>query len=258
MPLQILSYDLPDWGTAYRPAGEGPFPAILILHGSEGGWSGWSHLTAALFAAHGYFAFPLNYTKGGNAWNAGSISDVPLERTAEALAILRRGPFRSGRVGLYGVSRGAEHALLLTALLAKHGLAEPHAVAVHAAPDVICGGFDAREWRDAGDPGWQSWDPSKRAWSWQGKSDNLLPTTAIEIEHYEGPIFLSHGTADQTWSVAMTRRLEDRLRAYGRTPVVHYYDGQDHTPSADAENAHHLNLLSFFNEHLSSRNSLSV
>jgi hypothetical protein len=50
----------------------------------------------------------------------------------------------------------------------------PDAIAAHSPPDVICGAFNARNWRDAGDPGWQAWDPGKRAWSWRGSSDELL------------------------------------------------------------------------------------
>ena len=31
----------------------------------------------------------------------------------------------------------------------------------------VCGAFDARRWRDKGDPGWQTWDPAERAWTWR-------------------------------------------------------------------------------------------
>lgn len=68
----------------------------------------------------------------------------------------------------------------------------------------------------------------------------------IEIEHYSGPLFLSHGTADRIWTVEMTRRLEARLQAHGRAPEVHYYEGEDHIPTSDAENRHHEHLLAFF------------
>jgi len=245
--LAIVRRLLPDWGTTYGPPGDGPFPAVMVLHGSEGALSGWSHRNAVILAAHGFLAFPFGYSKGGNAWNAGSIMDVPLDRTVDALAALRAFPSVGARVGLYGVSRGAEHALLLAALMARDNMEGlPDAVAAHSPPDVICGGFDARYWRDSGDPGWQAWDPGNRAWSWRGSSTGLLPTTPIEIERYEGPLFLSHGTADKVWSVEMTRRLEDRLRASGRAPEVHYYEGQDHVPGSAAENDHHEHLLGFF------------
>jgi hypothetical protein len=90
----------------------------------------------------------------------------------------------------------------------------PDAVAAHAPSDVICSGFDARQWRDEGDPGWKVWDPAERAWTWRGVSDALKPTKPIEIARYEGSIFISHGTSDKAWSVEMTRRLEARLVAW--------------------------------------------
>lgn len=251
MSLKIVRRLIPDWGTTYGPPGEGPFPAVMIFHGSEGALSGWSHRNAVLLAAHGFLAFPFGYSRGGNAWNAGSIDNVPLDRGVEALAALRAFPAAGGKVALYGVSRGAEHALLLATLMARDGLAGlPDAVAAHSPPDVVCGAFDARRYRDSGDPGWQPWDPAHRAWTWRGTSDNLLPTTPIEIERYPGPLFLSHGTADRVWSVDMTRRLVARLERHGRTPEVHYYEGQDHLPGSAAENEHHEHLVGFLERHV--------
>lgn len=252
MGLGIVRRLIPNWGTTYGPAGEGPFPAVMVLHGSEGAWSGWSHRNAVILAAHGFLAFPFGYSNGGNAWNAGSIEDVPLDRTLQGLTAFRAFSAVGEKVGLYGVSRGAEHALLLTALMVRDGEpGVPDAVAAHSPPDVICGAFDGRAWRDEGDPGWQPWDPAQRAWTWRGGSDDLLPTMPIEVERYAGPLFLSHGTADTVWSVEMTRRLAARLERHGRRPEVHYYEGADHIPGSAGENEHHDHLISFFDRHLS-------
>ncbi|MFD2264115.1 hypothetical protein ACFSM5_14535 [Lacibacterium aquatile] len=65
--LQIVRRLLPDWGTTYGPPGEGPFPAVMIFHGSEGALSGWSHRNAVILAAHGFLAFPFGYSNGGPA-----------------------------------------------------------------------------------------------------------------------------------------------------------------------------------------------
>lgn len=241
----------PGWGWGYSPSGDGPFPTIVLLHGSEGAWSGWSYRNAVLFAARGFLAIPFGYAKDGNTWNAGNINDIPLDRTADALAGLRDFHLCGTKLGLYGGSRGAEHALLLTSLMARDGIAGlPDAVAVHAPPDVICGAFDAKFWRDHGDPGWQPWDPARRAWTWRGSSDQLLPSTPIEIERFAGPLFISHGTKDETWSVDMTRRLSARLAQHGRAPVVHLYEGEGHGFTADAENRHYELLTEFFMRHL--------
>jgi pimeloyl-ACP methyl ester carboxylesterase len=251
MSLKIIRRSVPNCGSGYGPPGDGPFPAILLLHGSEGKWSGWVYRTAVILAAHGFLAIPFGYSNGGNAWNAGNIIDVPLDRTAEALALLRAYELSGNKIGLYGVSRGAEHALLLASLMARDGVAGlPDAIAVHTPPDVICGAFDAKVYRDSGDPGWQPWDPAQRAWTWRGSSDELLPTTAIEIERFGGPLFLSHGTQDTVWSVDMTRRLWDRLKRHGRSPEVHLYEGEGHRLNSDAENQHNEQLIEFFARYL--------
>ncbi|WP_421708416.1 alpha/beta hydrolase family protein [Algihabitans sp.] len=251
MSLKIVRRLLPDWGATYGPPGDGPFPAVLVLHGSEGAWAGWSHRNAVILAAHGFLAFPFGYSEGGNPWNAGSILDVPLDRTVEALAALGSFAVSGAGLGLYGVSRGAEHALLVASLMARDRLdGLPDAIAVHAPADVVCGAFRAAKWRDRGDPGWQVWDPAETAWTWRGSSEALRPTTPIEIERYPGPLFLSHGTDDTMWSSEMTRRLEQRLTAAGRHPEVHYYEGQDHMPDGPTENEHHAAVIEFFARHL--------
>ncbi|WP_233337358.1 hypothetical protein [Halomonas sp. A40-4] len=38
MPLNIVQRELPDWGATYGPPVDGPFPDIMLLHGSEGAW----------------------------------------------------------------------------------------------------------------------------------------------------------------------------------------------------------------------------
>lgn len=246
MTLAIHRRLLPEWGTTYVPPGDGPFPTVMLLHGSEGSQSGWAHRTAAILAASGYLAYPHGYAKGGNAWNAGSITDVELTRTADALGSLRAFAPSSGRVAIYGVSRGAEHALLVASLMAAHGMEDgPDAVACLAAPDVVCGAFDARSFRDAGDPGWRAWDPSERAWTWNGASDDLLPTTPIPVEAYPGPLWLAAGLEDRTWSPDMTRRLEARRCGAGLPVEAHYYAGEGHVPGSAGENAHHELLLKF-------------
>lgn len=253
MELKIVSRPIENWGNTYGPPGDGPFPAIMILHGSDGRWSGWSHRQGVFFAAHGFVAFPFGYSKGGNFWDAGNIIDVPLDKTAEALLALRQFPVAAKKIGLYGVSRGAEHALLLTSLMARDGVEGiPDAVAAHSPSDVICAGFDSHAFRDRGDPGWQPRDPGLRAWTWRGSSDDLLPTAPIEIEHFDGPVFLSHGTKDSVWTVEMTRRLEERLHRHGGAPEVHFYEGQDHGLWGAAENMHNEHLIAFFERHLAS------
>ncbi|MBF0326178.1 MAG: dienelactone hydrolase family protein [Alphaproteobacteria bacterium] len=232
------------------PAEAGPFPGLVLLHGSDGGWSGWSDRDAVFFAGHGFAAYPLRYSIGGSPWVAGDIRDVAPDRTVACLEAMRAAPFCSGRVGLFGVSRGGEHALLVTALAVRDGAATADAVAVHAPSDVVCGAFVGASARDIDDPARSTWDPADLAWTWRGRADGLLPATPIEIERFPGPLFVSYGSADQVWSAECSRRLERRLLAAGRTPEIHCYDGQGHGLDIDAGNTNMARLLDFFVRHL--------
>lgn len=190
----------------------------------------------------------LFYSKGGNGWHAGDIHDVELEKTVETLHWLRRQPAVSGKVGLLGGSRGAEHAILLVSLMARDGVEGlPAAVAAHSPSDTIAGAFIAGTCHPKER---ESWDPAKRAWTWHDSSEGLTPTTPIELELYSGPVFLSHGEADLVWTVECTRRLEARLRAAGRDPEVHYYPGEGHHLSAETQNLAQERLVAFFRRHL--------
>ena len=192
MPAKIE--DIPGLGRLYAPAGHAAVPHVLVLQGSEGAWSGFAHPQAAIFAASGIAALPFGYGVGGNLWNAGLIENVPLDRTAAALNALRSRPRSTGKVGVYGVSRGAEHALLLAVLMATDStLHAPDAVAVHAPPDVICGAFDARDWRDSRRPGLAgvgsfaaSMDPDR-----QFRSTHAVPANCNR--------WLSRSARDQRW-----------------------------------------------------------
>lgn len=249
--LKIRRRHLENAGAAYLPAGDGRFPAVLILHGSEGGNAGWSHAAATILASHGYFALPFGYGRDGGPWKAGDIVDIPIDRTAAVLAALRDDPACNGRVGVYGWSRGGEHALLLAWLTARDQPDRmPDAVAVHSPSDVVCGAFRAAYTVAYGDPAGVVWDPAERAWTWRGASDQLLPTQPIEIERYPGPVFISHGEADKTWSVAQTDRLEARLRRRGGIFEIRRHPGQDHVFDSENWNRHYEDVLRFFDRHL--------
>lgn len=245
----VLTKRGPNGHTIYVPEKPEPSPAILLLHGSEGRWSGWVNNQAMVFAMRGFVALSFPYGTGGNPWHASDILNVDLEKTAEALAALRNDPHVAGRrIGLYGSSRGAEHALLLTSLMARdkvEGL--PDAVAVHSPSDTIVGAFIGASWKPKDR---EVWDPSKRAWRWRGSSDGLTPTTPIEIERYSGPLFISHGEADDVWTVECTRRLEARLKSAGRNPEIHYYPGEGHGFKAETANLQRQRLTEFFSRHL--------
>ena len=104
-------------GTFARPKlTSSSLPAIIVLHGSEGGSKEAAREAAIRFANLGYAAFALNYFAWSPAGLAGIpqvLVDVPVEELATARTWLKVQPGVDGEhVALWGVSKGAELALV--------------------------------------------------------------------------------------------------------------------------------------------------
>lgn len=233
-------------GAVYGPATGDRLPAVVILHGSEGPFSGWSHRFAAILAAHGMLAMPHGYG-AGDIWGAGPIRDQDLSQVVAAGAALAAHP-RAGRVGLLGWSKGGEAALLVASLM---GPDAPFAcVAAHAPTGMVTGAFDPATLR-AGDAARLPTDPAgPRAWVWPGKDDLLAPGLPIPVENAAVPLFLSIGTADDIVDPARTLALADRLVVAGRPADLLVAEGQGHGYDFDTESVLWYRLLRFFGKHL--------
>ena len=98
-------------GSFYEPAQPGRHPAILVLGGSGGGVPPPLGPAGGL-ASHGYAVLALAYF--GAPGLPRTLSNIPLEYFATALQWMSAQPsVDRSRVGVLGVSRGAELALLL-------------------------------------------------------------------------------------------------------------------------------------------------
>jgi uncharacterized protein len=212
---------------------------LLTLTGSVGGLS--MNDTAIALQAERFTVLHLSYFRGpGQNQNAELI---PLEYFATALTWLQRQPeVDPANVGILGVSKGAEAALVVAA---RH----PELKAVVAAlpssvvwPGII---WDPR-------PG-----PISSSWSEQGKplphlphvpydaskggtmADNYAaslkafeshPESVIPVERIAARILLVCGEADLFWpSCPMARQIQNRLRARGRpAATLLAYDDAGH------------------------------
>jgi uncharacterized protein len=204
-------------------------PALLTLSGSVGGLS--MNDTAIALQAERFTVLHLSYFRGpGQNQNAELI---PLEYFATALAWLQRQPeVDPARVGILGVSKGAEAALVVAA---RHP--ELKAIVAAQPSSVVWPGIigDSRT------------GPISSSWSEQGKpvphlphvpydasrggtlADNFAaslkaveshPESVIPVERIAAPILLVCGEADRIWpSCPMARQIQNRLRARGR-PVA--------------------------------------
>lgn len=115
----ILSRDTPFAGAIWvRPADGRRHPVIVVLGGSEGG-SATAREIAPLLAAGGFAVLGLPYYDPGYDPSdrisnlPRSFTNIPVDRLAAVHEWLRRQPcVRGRRIGIWGVSKGSEFALI--------------------------------------------------------------------------------------------------------------------------------------------------
>lgn len=99
-------------GVRYTPASEGPHPGVLALHGSGGDPLG---RKGRALAAEGYVVLALEYV-GGPSPVPETFAEVPVSYAGDALDYLHaREGVTDGDLGVVGVSRGTELAMLVAA-----------------------------------------------------------------------------------------------------------------------------------------------
>ncbi|WP_237482316.1 alpha/beta hydrolase family protein [Lichenibacterium dinghuense] len=159
-------------------------------------------------------------------------------------------PFGCG-LGLYGISRGAERALLVAQLLAEDGCAEvPDALAVHSPPDVAWPAFIVANFMPEGSGAGREAGP---AWSWRGTHERTRSGTPLCPGAVPYPVFIAQGTEDNTWNASMARRLVARLIENGCEPEVHFFEGEGHIFRAEARIREWALMTDFFARHLAIR-----
>lgn len=188
---------------AYRPAGSGPFPAVVLMHGggftggSKGGYTG--DLARSLAAA-GYAVFDINYRLRGDL-GPGATLDAAMSAAREDLG--RALDHVVARAATYGVNParvavGGGSAGAITALAGAYG---PDRVAVRPRAVLnLWGGMYGREGSiRAGDP----------------------------------PVLVVHGTADRTVPYAQAESLLAAARRVGVSTTLVRVENGGHTLSLD-------------------------
>ncbi len=207
---------------AYVPRGEGPFPAVVVIHG--GSWKSGDRFQlgahAWWFASQGIAAFSIDYRLApDHKWPA-QIHDCK----AAVRWIKSHAPeFRvdPDRVGAYGYSAGGHLALLLGVADAAVGL---EGDAPEGAPDTrvraVAAGGAPVEFRDV--------QPRSRGFVyWLGATLEESPETyrlcspAAHVDATDPPCFLFHGTADVIVSMADPRLMTRELESAGVEHAMH-------------------------------------
>lgn len=200
-------------GAVYEPPGAGPRPGVMVLHGSGGEPP---TRTARLLASRGYVVLALRYFGEADAI-PDELARIPLSYFDAAAGWLRSRPgVADGRIGLVGVSRGAELALVLGARSDWVG-----AVVSYAGSGVV---YDtpsgAPAWVDEGEP-----LPSVTAVGEPERTDDGRFVTrpmlergleaadeatrraaTVRVEETDGPVLVLSGGDDRVWPA---RRLSE-------------------------------------------------
>jgi acetyl esterase/lipase len=229
----------------WLPPGEGPFPAVLFLHG--GGWRLGSRRSAGPAYAR---AQPGPFEKIAQAGVAVASADYRLSgeatwpaqvHDAKAAARWLRG--RAGETGIdperiaaWGESAGGHLAELLgftagdTALEGDVGVSGPRSdvaavVAWYAPSDLTTVTAEA---------GLDPTDPTTREAQLLGAPATTVPDIAAQaspISHVSAgvpPVLLLHGRADRFIPCTQSEKLQHALDAVGADVELHLYDGSDH------------------------------
>lgn len=239
-------------GALFHPAvaaGASPYPAVIVLGGSDGGLR--EH-AAALLASHGYAALALAYF--GVEDVPQDLINIPLEYFETATHWLQRqSAARRDKLAVIGLSRGGELALLL-------GATFPQVKAVVAgAPSGIMYGGVRRNGRPVAQPAWiyhgealpylasklsfgdvvsffSKWMTHRPVANRPGFLTTLKDRAAVEraaipVENIQGPILLVAGQDDQLWPSALfAKMVMDRLAVHNHPyPDQHLrYKGAGH------------------------------
>ncbi len=231
---------------------------VFMLHGSAGGSVVNMWVQAMYLVSHGYSVMTycwFDCRRDLLFEPAEPQIEIELKNTVQALAWFREYDLLRGKkVAVFGISRGAEQALILGSLEDRLGV-KIDAIAVHAPSDVVVAGFN-NNWKDkrcwicqggkACEEKPENWNPSCGdinaghedpfkipAWLWEGKP--LETGNRIEIEKFSGPIFITAGEDDSVWESDRTRRIEKTLRDAGKSPEVHIFPNEGHAFSNGSE-----------------------
>ncbi|MGH9731142.1 MAG: acyl-CoA thioester hydrolase/BAAT C-terminal domain-containing protein [Candidatus Acidiferrales bacterium] len=238
-------------GRLFIPPGREPHPIVIVLGGSGGGYD---LDKAAVLARHGFATLSLAYfgLPGLPTW----LHRVPLEYFAHTMAWLERRPeVDVRRMGVLGISRGAELALLLSSTFP-----EIRAVVAYA-PSSVAWGSGGRD-KASGEiiPCWTRGTEAmpfaplplrgfvarsavpvallRRPVKFRNlfraalRNRNAIARAQIPVERTRGPILLISGGDDHVWPASrMAEMICARLRAHNFAHSVEHL----HYPKAGHE-----------------------
>ena len=230
----------PRFARLYQPAGKGPFPAVVYIHG--GGWMGEDRTdapnTALDLAEAGILTLALDFRNSGEEPYPASLQDINY-----GIRWLKTHSREFGstpdRVGIYGTSSGG-HQAVLSAI-------RPEDPRYRALPLAEAPQMDAKVAFVVS--GWGVLYPNERykvaesqknadimnrtVTFFRNVETQLEATPALIIERgekvYLPPAMIFQGTADRWTTVQLFQHFADVYRKAGGTIQVELFEGEPHT-----------------------------
>ncbi|GAB4159016.1 MAG: hypothetical protein Tsb009_36280 [Planctomycetaceae bacterium] len=236
---------------AYLPAGKGPFPAVLVVHG--GAWMSGSKRQlgryARALAKNGYAAFSINYRLAPKFKFPAQIEDC-----RAALLWVRRNAKKysldPNRVGAIGYSAGGH----LVALLGVTGKVTKQGKEIHDTRlQCVCAGGAPCEFRHLP-------ENSRSLKYWLGGTRKDIPKiyeAASPIAHvtkHAPPMFFFHGEKDRLVNVNSPKAMVEMLKQKKVHSEIHVLENAGHIATALTPDCIRRSI-DFFNRHLKKQTS---
>lgn len=211
-----------------RPVGEGPFPAVMINHGSDGMREEWRIWTRKL-AEKGYVGLAMTFrgypgSDGTETYGKKEVEDILL-----ALAYLKGLPFvDKERFGMFGFSKGG-----FNALLASTRTPDLKAVVVWGAwADMVAAyRYSLTQWDS---PSRFMREASARHIQIIGGKPEAVPEewrirSAINyVDNVTAAVLILHGGKDSLCPVELVSLFAEALQRKGKNVEMKVYPGEDH------------------------------
>lgn len=252
VPLEEITTTAPDGhpvhGWIARPAGEGPHPVLLMIHGGPFTQYGWHVFDEAqVYASAGYavvYGNPRGSSGYGQAHGSAIIGDVGAKSAVDLLALLdaalATGGLDTERVGVLGGSHGG---FMTTWLAAHHGERFKAAISERAvnAIDSFHGSSDI-------------------GWSFPFDLYGTDPVTWAEMsplthaDKIDMPFFIIHSENDWRCPVEQAQRLFVKLKLRGVDTEMLLFPGEGHELSRSGLPSHRVSrfeaILEWWARHL--------
>jgi hypothetical protein len=237
--IDIVEEKPPYPGYLYRPNDNASHPGILFLHGSEGGNgdfnpnalgnTGENAGTPSLareYARRGYVTYALcwfdcKHHENYDAYPPDEIKEIDIYKaTYEAFLWLKNSDYvQDKKVAIWGMSMGAEQALLLASLVGKYKesmkLIEPDAILADSPSDIVSPAF-TKERGDALRRGEKYVNSS-----WMFNNKKIKTRTPIDIQYYNGPVLITYFANDPVWGVHSNP--ENLVNKYLKNNIPHTF-----------------------------------